>query len=50
MRTAADVKNAGLAGAHIITVPPKLFPAMAGHYKTDEVVNQFLTDFAGWMK
>ena len=46
MRTAADVKNAGLAGAHIITVPPKFFPAMAEHFKTDEVVNQFLTDFA----
>lgn len=49
MRGAADVKNAGLAGAHIVTVPPKLFPQMVNHFKTDEVVRQFLADFEKWL-
>lgn len=49
IRGIKDVMAAGVAGAHIVTVPPKFFPAMASHYKTDEVVNQFLTDFAQWM-
>jgi transaldolase len=49
MRSVADVKNAALAGAHIVTVPPKFFPDMISHFKTDEVVQQFLTDFAKWL-
>lgn len=49
MRSASDVKNAALAGSHIITVPPKFFPDMISHFKTDEVVQQFLSDFSKWM-
>lgn len=49
IRSVADIKNAALAGAHIVTVPPKFFPQMIQHFKTDEVVNQFLTDFQNWM-
>src|SRR5688572_10830687 len=37
------------AGAHIVTVPPKFFPQMSRHPKTDEVVEQFVTEFAEWM-
>ena len=50
IRGARDIIDAGLAGAHIITVPPKFFPAMTSHYKTDEVVEQFLSDFQAWLK
>lgn len=49
IRLASDVKNAGVSGAHIVTVPPKLFPQMISHYKTDEVINQFMTDFKNWI-
>lgn len=49
MRSASDVKNAGLSGAHIVTVPPKFFPDMISHFKTDEVVQDFLNDFEKWM-
>lgn len=49
MRSTNDVLNAGAAGAHIVTVPPKFFPVMSGHVKTDEVVNEFLTKFAEWL-
>jgi transaldolase len=50
MRSVNDIISAGLAGAHIVTVPPKFFPAMVSHFKTDEVVNQFLTDFKKWLE
>lgn len=50
IRDGIDVINAGLAGAHIVTVPPKFFHDMISHFKTDEVVNQFLKDFEGWMR
>lgn len=49
MRSVSDVKNAGLAGAHIVTVPPKFFPDMISNFKTDEVVKEFLADFERWM-
>ncbi len=49
IRTATDIRDAALAGAHIVTVPPKFFPQMVSHFKTDEVVNQFLTDFERWL-
>jgi hypothetical protein len=38
-----------LAGAHIVTVPPQFFPQMSRHPKTDEVVDQFVTEFSEWM-
>lgn len=50
IRTVKDIVAAGVAGAHIVTVPPKFFKDMTTHYKTTEVIDQFLTDFAQWMK
>lgn len=53
MRSVWDVRDAMLAGAHIVTVPYKYFsefPKMVQHFKTDEVVQQFLTDFENWLR
>ena len=36
------------AGADILTVPPKFFPQMCAHPKTDEAVQQFVSDFRQW--
>ncbi|MBI1998868.1 MAG: hypothetical protein HYS73_00855 [Parcubacteria group bacterium] len=49
IRAPLDVKDAGLAGAHIVTVQPKTLRAMLGHFKTDEVVGQFFSDFKAWL-
>ena len=38
------------AGADIITVPPKFFPQMCVHPKTDEAVKQFIDAFSAWQK
>jgi transaldolase len=45
-----DINEAVEAGANIVTVPPKFFKQLASHPKTDEVINQFLTDFKNWLK
>ena len=49
IRSVVDVRDAGLSGAHIVTVPPKFFPDMINHFKTDEIVDQFLKDFREWL-
>lgn len=49
IRGIVDIRDAALAGSHIVTIPPKFFKDMMTHYKTDEVVNQFMTDFKSWM-
>jgi transaldolase len=49
IRTVLDVKHAGLAGAHIVTAGPKILKKALEHYKTDEAVGQFLSDFAKWL-
>lgn len=49
IRSVTDIRDAALSGAHIVTVPPKFFPDMAGHFKTDQVVQQFLTAFQAWV-
>ena len=49
IRKATDIRDAGLAGAHIVTVPPKFFPQMAEHFKTEEVVEEFLANFRKWL-
>jgi transaldolase len=49
IRTVLDVKQAGLAGAHIVTLPPKIFPLIVAHYKTDEAVDSFLADIGRWL-
>lgn len=45
-----DVNEALMAGADIVTVPPKFFRQMTQHPKTDEAVKQFVTDFENWLK
>jgi transaldolase len=45
-----DINEALMAGADIVTVPPKFFRQMVSHPKTDEAVNQFLADFKKWMQ
>ena len=43
-----DINEAFQAGAHIVTIPPKFFPEMCRHPKTDEAVQQFIRDFSAW--
>jgi transaldolase len=50
IRHIMDVNEAILAGAHIVTVPPPFLPKLCEHPKTDEVVAQFVSDFAKWMR
>jgi transaldolase len=45
IRHIADINEAMMAGADIVTVPPKFFPQLCAHPKTDEAVLQFVTDF-----
>jgi transaldolase len=45
-----DVNDALLAGANIVTVPPKFFAQMVSHPKTDEAVDQFVSDFRKWIE
>jgi transaldolase len=48
IRQMIDVNEAVQAGADIVTVPPKFFPLMCQHPKTDEAVQQFMRDFRSW--
>jgi transaldolase len=50
IRHIADINEALQAGADIVTVPPKFFRQMVSHPKTDEAVNQFITDFQKWLE
>ncbi len=50
IRSVVDIRDAALAGSHIVTVPPKFFNSMASHFKTTEVIEQFLSAFDAWMK
>ncbi|OHA19301.1 MAG: hypothetical protein A2836_01900 [Candidatus Taylorbacteria bacterium RIFCSPHIGHO2_01_FULL_45_63] len=50
IRTVLDVKEAGLNGAHIVTVSLKALKAALAHFKTDHAVDQFLKDFSAWLK
>ena len=45
-----DINEAFLAGADIVTVPPKFFQQMVSHPKTDEAVGQFLGEFSQWLE
>ena len=49
IRTVLDTKQAGLAGAHIATLPPRLIAPLLSHYQTDEVVDGFLSDIGRWL-
>lgn len=49
IRTVLDIKQAGLAGAHIVTLPPRLIAPLLSHYQTDEVVDGFFSDLGRWL-
>jgi len=49
IRHIMDVNEALQAGADIVTVPPAFFKQMTQHPKTDEAVDQFVTDFKKWL-
>ena len=44
IRSVADILQAAMAGAHIITIPPQFLPKMADHKYTRETVRQFVAD------
>src|SRR5437870_8243417 len=48
IRQMIDINEAIQAGADIVTIPPKFFPQMCSHPKTDEAVAQFIRDFSEW--
>lgn len=50
IRTPIDVKQAGLAGSHIVTTALKIIKSALGHFQTDEAVDRFFSDFASWSK
>jgi transaldolase len=50
IRHIVDINEALQAGADIVTVPPKFFPQMCAHPKTDEAVRQFVSDFRKWQE
>jgi transaldolase len=50
IRHIADINEAMQAGADILTVPPKFFPQMCAHPKTDEAVQQFVSEFTKWQQ
>jgi transaldolase len=50
IRHIMDINQAQQAGADIVTVPPSFLPKLCAHPKTDEVVDQFLTDFREWLQ
>ncbi|TSC84130.1 MAG: transaldolase [Parcubacteria group bacterium Gr01-1014_17] len=48
IRSVLDIKEAGLAGAHIVTASFKTLKAALTHFKTDHAVGNFLNDFKQW--
>jgi len=49
IRNAYDVEDAWNAGAHIVTAGHAVLKKATKHPKTDESVNQFLSDFREWI-
>ena len=49
IRTALDIKQAGLSGAHIVTASLNIIKEAAKHFKTDHAVETFMSDFKSWM-
>ena len=41
MRGVGDIQRSFLAGAHIVTTPYKLLPAMVHHPRTIETIQEF---------
>ena len=50
IRSAIDIVEAQLAGAHIVTAGLPHYIKMSEHAGTTESVNRFLTDFEEWLK
>jgi len=50
IRHIMDVNQAMQSGADIVTIPAQFLPKLCVHPKTDEAVNQFITDFQGWVE
>ena len=48
IRHMQDINESFQAGADIVTIPPKFFEPMTRHPKTDEIIDQFMTDFTAW--
>jgi transaldolase len=46
VRTAEHVKQAALIGAHVATIPPKIFNDLIHHHLTDKGLENFLKDWA----
>jgi transaldolase len=44
IRSVADILQAAVAGAHIITIPPQFLARMADHKYTRDTVRQFVND------
>ena len=44
VRSVADILQAAMAGAHIITIPPQFLTKMADHKYTRDTVRQFVDD------
>jgi transaldolase len=49
IRNAYDIEDAWHAGAHIVTAGHSILKKATKHPKTDESVNQFLSDFKEWI-
>lgn len=50
IRHIMDINQAFQYGAHIVTVPPRFFEACCKHPKTDESVEQFVSEFRAWLE
>ena len=50
IRSGIDIVEAQLAGAHIVTAGLPHYIKMSEHPGTDASVNQFMTDFKGWLE
>lgn len=48
IRHLMQVIEAGLAGAHVLTIPPQFLHLMAKNPKTDESINEFLEAWKGF--
>ncbi len=49
IRQINDINDAIKSGADIVTVPPQFFKQLCSHPKTEEIVNQFVSDFQKWL-
>ena len=50
IRKPEDVSNAWDSGSHIVTAGHRVIKEMTEHYKTDESIAGFLSDFKEWLR